>query len=46
MCVLEQGTISASASGMMVAILEQASKLERNSNPPVVLLESGNKQAV
>lgn len=38
-----QGKISTNSAGLLVAILEQASKLEPNSNPPVVSLECGKK---
>lgn len=38
--ILEKGEISANASGLLVAILEHAGKLEPNSNPPIVSLES------
>lgn len=44
--VLGKGKISPNAAGLLVAILEQAGRLEPNSNPPVVALESGKKYIV
>lgn len=40
---LERGEISDNAAGIATAILCQASKLEPNSNAPIVALETGKK---
>lgn len=41
--LLERGEISPNAAGIATAILCQASKLEPNSNAPIVALETGKK---
>ncbi|XP_037914816.1 uncharacterized protein LOC119653842 [Hermetia illucens] len=43
LCYGAAGTASEIASGIAVAISEQACKLEPNANPPIIALEGGNK---
>ncbi|KAG4075807.1 hypothetical protein HA402_003633 [Bradysia odoriphaga] len=43
LCIEKRGEISPNAAGIATAILCQASKLEPNSNAPIVALETGKK---
>lgn len=40
---IARGNISQHSSGILVALLDQAQKLEPQSNPPVLVLESSKK---
>lgn len=43
MCFSARGNISQHSSGLLVAVLDQAQKLEPQSGPPVVILETAKK---
>ncbi|KAJ6637390.1 Ragulator complex protein LAMTOR5 [Pseudolycoriella hygida] len=43
LCIEKRGDISPNTAGLATAILCQASKLEPNSNAPIVALETGKK---
>ncbi|XP_031623274.1 uncharacterized protein LOC116340765 [Contarinia nasturtii] len=40
LCIGARGNISSQSSGLLVALLDQAQKLEPQSGPPVVVLET------
>lgn len=41
--ITARGEAAANTAGMVVALLEQASKLEPNLNPPTLQIKNGNK---
>ncbi|GAB0087410.1 hypothetical protein DMENIID0001_017080 [Sergentomyia squamirostris] len=43
LCISAKGKPSPESSGILVALSEQAAKLEPNSNPPTIVLDYGDK---
>ncbi|XP_017776451.1 PREDICTED: ragulator complex protein LAMTOR5-like [Nicrophorus vespilloides] len=46
LCLGVKGRASTESAGVIGAIAEEASKLEPNSRPPVIVLESENKMCI
>ncbi|XP_055300165.1 uncharacterized protein LOC129567372 [Sitodiplosis mosellana] len=46
LCIGARGNISQQSSGLLVALLDQAQKLEPQSGPPVVILETAKNSCL